>query len=166
MHFILISIGSNIDREKHTRNGVKGLFEHFQDVQLSSVYESEAVGFDGKPFFNLVASARTPHDISAVCKILKAIERDNGRVPSEKKFAPRTLDLDLLTYDQQITTQPVHLPRDEITYNAFVLQPLSELVPNHKHPVEGDTYAELWQHYDKSKQRLWPVDFSWSDSEQ
>ena len=114
MHFILISIGSNIERDKHTREAVKALAEHFADVNVSSVYESEAVGFDGKPFYNLVASARTSANIAGVCKILKAIERDNGRIPSEKKFAPRTLDLDLLTFNQQVTESPIILPRSEI----------------------------------------------------
>lgn len=164
MHFILISIGSNIERETHTRNGVKALIEQFDDVKVSSVYESEAVGFDGKPFYNLVASAYTTHDIASVCRILKSIEQRNGRVLGGKKFAPRTLDLDLLTFDQQVTDTPIVLPRDEITFNAFVLQPLAELVPDHKHPVLGVCYAELWQQYDKSKQRLWPVSFSWSDN--
>ena len=161
MHFILISIGSNIDRDKHTREGVKGLFGHFDAVKLSSVYESEAVGFNGKPFYNLVASATTPKDIANVCKTLKAIERENGRIAGEKKFAPRTLDLDLLTFDQQVTDSPVVLPRGEITVNAFVLQPLAELVPEHRHPVLGECYAELWAQYDKSKQRLWQVPFAW-----
>jgi len=163
LHFILISIGSNIDRDKHTREGVKGLIQQFDDVKVSSVYESEAVGFDGKPFYNLVASAYTTKDIAEVCKELKSIEQRNGRVAGGKKFAPRTLDLDLLTFDQQVTDSPIVLPRDEITFNAFVLQPLAELVPEHKHPVSGICYAELWEHYDKSQQQLWPVPFSWSD---
>lgn len=50
------------------------------------------------------------------------------------KFCARTLDLDLLTYDSKVTTQPIVLPREEICYNAFVLWPLAELVPNERHP--------------------------------
>ena len=161
-HHILISLGSNIDREIHTRAGVDALRQHFCDVQLSSVYESEAVGFTGTAFYNLVASAYTEMSIAQVCQTLKRIERDNGRISTEKKFAPRTLDLDLLTYDQQVTNDPVVLPRDEITYNAFVLQPLAELVPNHVHATTAQTYFDLWQSYDKNKQNLWPIEFDWS----
>ncbi|MDM7861742.1 2-amino-4-hydroxy-6-hydroxymethyldihydropteridine diphosphokinase [Alteromonas sp. ASW11-36] len=161
-HHILISLGSNIERELHTRAGVAALQHYFSDVELSSVYESEAVGFTGTAFYNLVASAHTDMSIAQVCQTLKSIERENGRVSAEKKFAPRTLDLDLLTYDQEVTAEPVVLPRDEITYNAFVLQPLAELVPDQVHPTTKKTYADLWQSYDKSLQNLWPIKFIWS----
>ncbi|MBT0585301.1 2-amino-4-hydroxy-6-hydroxymethyldihydropteridine diphosphokinase [Alteromonas oceanisediminis] len=161
-HHILISVGSNIQRETHTRSGVEALQNLFSDVTLSSVYESEAVGFSGTAFYNLVVSAYTTMAVGDVCRTLKAIERENGRMPSEKKFAPRTLDLDLLTYDSLVTQSPVVLPREEITYNAFVLQPLAEIVPDEVHPVVQKTYATLWAEYDKKQQRLWPIDFSWN----
>ncbi len=138
-HTILISIGSNIEREHYTKQSLVALKQHFSDVAVSSVYESEAV-----------------------CAILKAIEKDNGRVHTDKKFCARTLDLDLLTYDSKVTTTPVVLPREEICYNAFVLWPLAELVPNDIHPETQETYAKMWQNFDKQKQQLWPIDFTWS----
>jgi 2-amino-4-hydroxy-6-hydroxymethyldihydropteridine diphosphokinase len=161
-HVILISIGSNIDREYYTRRSVVALKQHFQNVDVSSVYESEAVGFSGSPFYNLVARATTNMNIEDVCATLKSIEKDNGRVHSDKKFCARTLDLDLLTYDSKITDSPIVLPREEITYNAFVLWPLAELVPDDIHPETKQTYAEMWHAFDKQKQQLWPVDFTWS----
>jgi len=88
--------------------------------------------------------------------------KDNGRVHTDKKFCARTLDLDLLTYDSKVTTTPVVLPREEICYNAFVLWPLAELVPNDIHPETQETYAKMWQNFDKQKQQLWPIDFTWS----
>ena len=160
-HLILISLGSNIEREHHTRRGVEALQRHFTDVSLSSVYESEAVGFDGNAFYNLCAIAHTDLSIEGVCQVLKQIERDNGRITSEKKFAPRTLDLDLLTYDDQVVSEPIVLPREEIEYNAFVLQPLAELVPDHIHPVTGKSYLALWDAYDNPQQKLWPIEFTW-----
>jgi len=129
---------------------------------VSSVYESEAVGFNGSPFYNAAARATTSKSIEEVCAILKAIEKDNGRVHTDKKFCARTLDLDLLTYDSKVTTTPVVLPREEICYNAFVLWPLAELVPNDIHPETQETYAKMWQNFDKQKQQLWPIDFTWS----
>ena len=161
MHHILISVGSNVDREVHTRAGVAAVQAIFDDVQLSSVYESEAVGFNGAAFYNLVISARTALPIQEVCLQLKQIERDNGRQRGEKKFAPRTLDLDLLTYDNEVTSTPIVLPREEIVYNAFVLQPLAELVPDDIHPVAQQSYRQLWQDYDKRQQKLWPIEFDW-----
>lgn len=161
-HTILISIGSNIEREHYTRQSVIALKAHFTDVALSSVYESEAVGFNGSPFYNLVARASTCLGIDEVCDALKQIERDNGRVHTDKKFCARTLDLDLLTYDDVVTRSPVVLPREEICHNAFVLWPLAELVPNHFHPETKKTYAQMWASFDKQKQRLWPIEFTWS----
>lgn len=161
-HTVLISVGSNIQREHYTRASIKALDKHFNAIRCSSVYESESVGFNGSPFYNLVVSARTDLSIEAVCLLLKDIERDHGRKHGEKKFCSRTLDLDLLTYDDEVITSPVVLPREEILYNAFVLWPLAELVPQQKHPTTGKTYQSLWDEFDKQKQNLWPIDFSWS----
>ncbi|PRO69429.1 2-amino-4-hydroxy-6-hydroxymethyldihydropteridine diphosphokinase [Alteromonas gracilis] len=161
-HTILISIGSNIEREHYTRRSLAALKQVFSDVTVSSVYESEAVGFNGNPFYNAAARATTSKSIEEVCATLKSIERENGRVHADKKFCARTLDLDLLTYDSEITTTPVVLPREEICYNAFVLWPLAELVPNDIHPETQETYAQMWQNFDKQKQQLWPIDFTWS----
>ncbi len=161
-HVILISIGSNIDRIKYTNASRRALAKCFDDLSVSSVYESEAVGFSGSPFYNWVARATTSLSIGAVCHILKQIEKDNGRVHSDKKFCSRTLDLDLLTYDDKVITDPLVLPREEILYNAFVLQPLAELVPQDKHPVSGESYHALWQAFDKTKQILKPIEFNWS----
>ena len=164
-HQILISIGSNIEREKHIRASRRALEAHFSDVACSSVYESEAVGFDGSPFFNLVASATTHYGVSEVCQILKQIEHENGRRRQAKKFSSRTLDLDLLTYDALVTDEPVVLPREEILYNAFVLWPLAELVPSRRHPGEKTTYSDLWRAFDTRNQALWPISFSWSNEQ-
>ena len=119
-HTILISIGSNIEREHYTKQSLVALKQHFSDVTVSSVYESEAVGFNGSPFYNAAARATTSKSIEEVCAILKAIEKDNGRVHTDKKFCARTLDLDLLTYDSKVTTTPVVLPREEICYLSLI----------------------------------------------
>ena len=159
---VYLSLGSNIDRQYHLSRALDALQKQFGELLISSVYESEAVGFNGSPFYNAAARATTSKSIEEVCATLKAIEKDNGRVHTDKKFCARTLDLDLLTYDSKITTTPVVLPREEICYNAFVLWPLAELVPNDIHPETQETYAKMWQNFDKQKQQLWPIDFTWS----
>ncbi len=161
MTTIYISLGSNIERHKHINAGVAGLLKHFEDVALSPVYESEAVGFEGSHFYNLVASAKTSLSIAEVVAILKEIEDNNGRVRGGEKFSARTLDLDLLMYDQQVCDTPVELPRDEILYNAFVLRPLQDIAPQLNHPQKHQTMAQLWQGFDSREQSLWPVDFDW-----
>ncbi len=156
---IFISLGSNVDRDKHLRAGLNALISLFPEYQHSSVFESEAVGFNGNNFFNSVFVAQTDMPLEQVCALLKQIERDNGRTPSDKKFSPRTLDLDLLFYDDVICDSPAQLPRDEITKNAFVLQPLAELAPHFYHPVAKQTIGELWQNYNNLNQKLWKVEF-------
>lgn len=160
MSQIYISIGSNIDREKHINNALNALERHFDNLIVSSVYESEAVGFEGDDFYNLVAGATTDMPVAEVVDCLKRIENENGRVRNTAKFSARTLDLDLLTYDQLIIEQPAQLPRDEINKNAFVLWPLAEIAPNTTMPGSEQTYEQMWQAYDKSKQKLWTVEFN------
>lgn len=162
MAWVFISVGSNINREYYVRAGVRKLAEYFGALTLSSVYESEAVGFNGDPFYNMVVGVETTLTLEACVKLLKDIEDQFGRVRGAEKFCGRTLDLDLLTYDQQVCQQPVELPRGEITENAFVLWPLAEIAAEHIHPLTQLSYATLWQNYNKP-QKLWPIDFSWSD---
>jgi 2-amino-4-hydroxy-6-hydroxymethyldihydropteridine diphosphokinase len=160
-HIIYISVGSNVDKEKHTKAGLQGMYHAFGELTLSSVFESESVGFEGNNFYNLVIKANTTLSITQVCAVLKQIEQDNKRQRVEQKFAPRTLDLDLLLYDRQVISQPIELPRPEVLYNAFVLKPLAEIAADEIHPVVNQSYANLWQTYDKSQQKLWAVKFEW-----
>lgn len=161
-HTIFISVGSNIEREKHVRSGLQAMHQSFGELSLSSVYESESVGFAGSHFYNLVVKAATILSVNQVCSVLKQIEEQNHRVRGDKKFAPRTLDLDLLLYDDLVTKEGVELPRAEILYNAFVLKPLAEISPQGVHPVERRSYQALWDDYDQSQQKLWPIEFTWS----
>jgi len=161
-HIIYISVGSNVDKEKHTKAGLQGMYQAFGELTLSSVFESESVGFEGNNFYNLVVKAKTPLSIADVCRVLKKIEQDNKRQRGEQKFAPRTLDLDLLLYDSQVTSKPVELPRPEVLFNAFVLKPLAEIAADEVHPEVNKSYTKLWQAYDKSQQKLWAIKFEWS----
>lgn len=160
---VYISIGSNIEREKNVLSALDTLHEWFGDLLLSPVYESEAVGFVGESFLNLVVGVDTEMSVSELSVRFKQLEADNGRRRSidVPKFSGRTLDLDILTYDEQVgRIAGVELPRGEILKNAFVLKPLADVAPDDRHPVCGKTYSALWQSYDRD-QKLWPVDFSW-----
>lgn len=163
---IYVSLGSNIDPARHIRAGVASLRGRYGRLLLSRVYESEPVGLEGDNFYNLVAAFDTTHDVGAVAACLREIEEAHGRQrepgSTGDRFLPRTLDLDLLLYDALIIERDgLHLPRDEITRNAFVLRPLAELAPALSHPVEGRSMAELWSAFDSDSQPLWPIDFDW-----
>ncbi|WP_251359061.1 2-amino-4-hydroxy-6-hydroxymethyldihydropteridine diphosphokinase [Kangiella sp. TOML190] len=162
MATVYISIGSNQNAEAQIRYGVKRLQEMFSKLELSSVYESEAVGFSGDNFLNLVAKAQTQLTISQADQAFKRIEAAAGRRRNVPKFSDRTLDIDLLLYNDLVCDKPVLLPRTEITQHAFVLLPLAEMEPTKLHPIEKRSYHSLWQQFDKKEQqKLWLVDFDW-----
>ena len=154
---VFVGIGSSIDRQNNIRLGIQALRSTFGDVQLSPLYESEAVGFTGCHFYNLVVSFNSQLAPKEIINKLKAIEIEQGRPVKAIKFAPRTLDLDLLLHDQLIDSE-IDLPRAEILSNAFVLLPLSEIAPNLTHPILKETYQTLWNEFPKTKQKLWRID--------
>ncbi|MBV7314279.1 2-amino-4-hydroxy-6-hydroxymethyldihydropteridine diphosphokinase [Shewanella sp. NIFS-20-20] len=160
MASIFISLGSNIQPEHYLWQGLNELAQAFGALTLSSVYESEAVGFDGGNFLNMVVGAETSLPIAEVVSLFKTIERAHGRLATSQKFSSRTLDIDLLLYDDLVCQDPVELPRAEITENAFVLQPLAEIAPTRIHPILGTDYQSLWHAYNKP-QRLWTVELDW-----
>lgn len=162
MTLVYLSLGSNIDRERYIIAALDALALKFGDLRVSSVYESEAVGFDGDNFFNLVVAIETNLPVGHLSTVLKAIEDDNGRTRQGPKFSGRTLDIDILTYGNAIgDLDGISLPRSEVTKNAFVLWPLAEIAPGEMHPILKRSYEDLWSAYDKKLQRLWPVDFQW-----
>ncbi len=157
---IYISLGTNINRDSNTQTGVDALRKRYKGLLLSSVYESEAVGFDGDNFYNMVIGLETNEDVFTLASHLRQIEEDNGRDRDQPKFSSRTLDLDLLLYDDLIINeQGLQIPRDEILSRAFVLWPLAEIAPDLMHPQANKSYASLWQAFDKSKEALEPVPF-------
>lgn len=162
---VLLSLGSNLDRERYISAALDALADIFGDLELSSVYESEAVGFNGSPFLNMVVGIQTHMTVGELSKRLKQIEDNNGRRRNGPKFSSRTIDIDILTYDNEIgEVDGVLLPRDEVDKNAFVLWPLAELKPECLHPVRALSYAHLWSQYDQD-QKLWPVEFYWRDQQ-
>jgi len=159
MSKVFVSLGSNIEPMVHIPKALQVLSEQFQGIALSPIYESESVGFNGNNFINLVASFETELSIKELSEKLHALEDASGRDRSQARFSDRNLDIDILTYDEKIgLIDGVQLPRAEILTNAFVLLPLSDLVPTSRHPENGLTYARLWQQFDSEAQKLWRVD--------
>ena len=162
MTLLALSIGSNIDAANNLRSVVQELRSEFGNAFCSRVFESEAVGFEGDNFLNLVVLAETNTELSIIISYLKQLEEKLGRDRSQEKFSARPIDVDILIYgDESGASCGIDLPRPEITENAFVLWPLSEALPDQKHSLTGALYSELWKDYDKSAQRLWPIDFDW-----
>jgi 2-amino-4-hydroxy-6-hydroxymethyldihydropteridine diphosphokinase len=138
MAIVYVGLGSNIDPEANLHVGVRELRARYGELQLSAVYRSRAVGFEGEDFLNLVAS----HTLA-------------GRDRNDGKWASRSLDIDLLLYDDLVVDEkPVRIPRNDVLKYSFVLRPLAELAPDFRHPVTGRTLREHWQEFDAASHPL------------
>ncbi len=145
---VFVSIGSSFHRKKNVRAALQALHQRYGEIRYSSVYETEAVGFKGDPFFNLVVGFDTDDDPRRLKQCFHAIEERQGRSRSGKMPGPCPLDLDLLLYDDMIIDTPsLRLPREDVLKHAFVLEPLAELVPERCYPGTNQCYRDLWRNY-------------------
>ena len=153
-----LSLGSNIEPERQIPAALASLQQMFGELTVSPIYESEAVGFDGDNFYNLVVGITTQLPPRELAASLRSIEAAHGRVRGAEKFTSRTIDIDLLTFGQRVIDEPgIQVPRDEILRYAFVLKPLADVAPRELHPVVGHSYGELWSQFDAAEQKLWRV---------
>ncbi|MEO7385929.1 MAG: 2-amino-4-hydroxy-6-hydroxymethyldihydropteridine diphosphokinase [Gammaproteobacteria bacterium] len=159
---VYVSAGSNVAPEENLRLACRELARRFGPLDLSSVYRNPPVGFSGDDFLNLVLRFRSAEPPATIVRELERLHALAGRVRGTARFAPRTLDLDLLLYgDAVIDEHGIRVPREDILKYGFVLGPLAELAPDLRHPVTGETMAGLWNLFDRTRYPLERVeDFS------
>ncbi|MFC4767865.1 2-amino-4-hydroxy-6-hydroxymethyldihydropteridine diphosphokinase [Effusibacillus consociatus] len=143
---IYLALGTNLgDRYRYLAAAIDSLQRRGISVlDESPIYETEAVGDVDQPdFLNMVVQVSTHLSPNALLAEILAIEKEHGRV-RDKKWGPRTLDLDILFYGKLIIEDPdLVVPHPLIHQRAFVLLPLRDLVPGFVHPVLGLTIEEL-----------------------
>jgi len=140
-----LGLGSNVNAETHIRAGIGELEEQFGNVSLSPAYASTAVGFDGDDFINLVARVETDMHPMELRQYLRDLEDRYGRNRDVPKFSDRSLDIDILLYDDLVLLSPLlEIPRAEILKFAHVLKPLADLEPDLIHPTEMRSMSEIW----------------------
>lgn len=152
MSLVYIGIGSNVDREKNIRSCIRCLHEKYSVISLSPLYETSSMGFDGPNFYNLVCCFETSQDVVVLKTELSVIEKNHGRSMNETKFSSRTLDIDILYYDDLIYEDDhLKLPRKEIIQYDFVLQPLVDIAPEFIHPQIKKTNKEIMDEFNIEK---------------
>ncbi|MFQ5886235.1 MAG: 2-amino-4-hydroxy-6-hydroxymethyldihydropteridine diphosphokinase [Anaerolineae bacterium] len=142
-----LSLGSNLgNREANIKSALKMLGQEARIVKVSSLYETEPVGYRDQPWFlNLVCAVETDLSPQALLELVKTIEKGLGRKPT-RRFGPRLIDIDILFYDGLILDSPdLVIPHPRLAERAFVLLPLREIAPKLVHPLLGTTIEELWQ---------------------
>jgi 2-amino-4-hydroxy-6-hydroxymethyldihydropteridine diphosphokinase len=155
-----LGLGSNVNAEANIRAGISELREQFENVSLSPVYSSAAVGFKGEDFINLVARVETDMQPIELRQYLRDLEDRYGRKRDVPKFSDRVLDIDILLYDDLVLRSPVlDLPRAEILKFSHVLKPLADLEPGLIHPTKLRSMIEIWESsgLDDSCLRLLPA---------
>ena len=160
-----LGIGSNMDAERNVRSAIEVLRESFDPVGFSPVYRAAAFGFDGGDFINLVARVDTEMSPLELKRWLHELEDRHGRARDVPKFSDRTLDIDILLYDDLWLLSPeLEIPRFELLEAAYVLQPFADLAPDLVHPVARKTIARLWGEFPTSETRLRPISLDDSGS--
>ena len=130
----------------------------FGEVIVSPVYRMPAVGFEGPDFLNAAAIIDSDLDPFALTRWLHGIESAHGRMRTHVKNSSRTLDMDIIFFDDLVLDMPggLQLPRPELRH-AFVLKPMVDIAPGFVDPVRGVYLAELWASHPEHEQRFQAV---------
>ncbi len=139
-----IFIGTNIDRQRNYLEALRRLAELGRILRVSRVYETAPIGGRGDDFYNGAALLETALDAHGLKDALGRIEHEMGRVRNRDRYAPRTIDLDLVLYNHdQIDDGRVRVPDPLIGKRYFLAAALAEVTPDYVHPENGQTLAEI-----------------------
>src|SRR5579871_3598680 len=150
MSQVYVAIGSNVDPLGNISKAANELQRIFPSARFSSWYRNAAVGFEGDDFVNGVVGFTTDLPLRAVIEKLHAVEALCGRPRNAPRWAPRSMDLDVLLYDNIVCSEPtMTLPRPDLLKRPYMLGPMAEIAPEVVHPTAGLTIGELWERFDR-----------------
>jgi GTP cyclohydrolase I len=140
----LVSLGSNVDRERNLPAAVGAIRQHpdLMVIETSCIFESPAVGGDYPAFFNAAIVIETELDPATLKTSLRGIETGLGRVRTEDKNAPRAIDLDVVLYDELDDPQP-GIPDPDLSECSDVAVPAAEVAGDWIVPGRNKTVAEI-----------------------
>jgi 2-amino-4-hydroxy-6-hydroxymethyldihydropteridine diphosphokinase len=145
-HLAYLSLGSNIEPEINLAKAIQLLQHHGRIEKISSAWESKSVGAVGPNYLNACISLVTLLDQAALKQdVLLPIELELGRKRSENKFAPRTMDIDIVIFDDRSCN-------DKYWEQAFVVIPLAEIYPDYENPL---THESIMETATRLRRRFW-----------
>lgn len=153
---VYVALGSNVEPERHIAMAVQALRRRFGALTLSPIYRNRAIGFEGEDFLNAVTGFDSTLTVPDLKAVLDEVEQHCGRQRGAARFAPRTLDLDLLLYGDTVDAA-AKLPRSEVLEYDFMLKPLTDIAAAERHPQTGRSYAEHWASFKGQGGQLLPV---------
>jgi 2-amino-4-hydroxy-6-hydroxymethyldihydropteridine diphosphokinase len=146
VHQIYLSLGSNIQPETNLPQAIQLLHGYGDILKISNAWESKAVGSDGPNYLNACVLFTTPLFLVELKeKVIHPIEAKLGRERSEDKYAPRTIDIDIILFDDQSCN-------DKFWTLAFVVIPLAEIYPKFQNPLTQESIAETAT---RLRQKIW-----------
>jgi len=156
---VYVAAGSNIDPLRNLRAALAGLEHSFAPLRISPAYRNKAVGFEGDDFVNLVIGFETRDTLEQVRARLQQIETECGRPRDAPKWAARSMDLDILLFDDEIRNLPgLVLPRPDLVKRPYMLKPIVDIAPQLRHPTLHRTMRELWEAFDGKDHQMMVVE--------
>lgn len=143
MSLITISLGSNIEPQLNLEKATNEIAKFATLEKTSKIYKSKSVGFEGNDFLNQVILCEVKVELEETYFKLKKIEKEMGRVKNVNKFSDRLIDLDLLTFNDEISEGKITLPHNDILKYSFVMVPFAEIYPEFIHPVNQKSIETL-----------------------
>jgi 2-amino-4-hydroxy-6-hydroxymethyldihydropteridine diphosphokinase len=145
MTAVYVAAGSNVEPERYLAMALRALAAAYGPMTLSPAYKNKAVGFEGEDFINLVVGFSTEDSVAEVRQQLQKIEAACDRPPGAPKWAPRTMDLDILLFGDLVSNEPgLVIPRPDLLKRPYMLKPMADIAPDVRHPTLDKTMRELW----------------------
>lgn len=161
---VFVAAGSNVRPRENLRRALALLRRTWPALRSSQAWRNPAVGFEGEDFVNLVLGFETDLPLAAVLERLHAAEAACGRPREAPKWAPRSMDLDVLLYGAEVGEFPgAVLPRPDLVRRPYMLGPMAEIAPGLVHPTLGRSIAELWEAFPKDGLLMAPVNLEEAD---
>lgn len=155
MTAVYVAAGSNIEPARYLSRALEELAKVYSPITPSPAYRNKAVGFTGDDFINLVIGFHTEDAPDDVRRQLQKIEAACDRPKDAPKWAPRTMDLDILLFGNLVSNEPgLVIPRPDLVKRPYMLKPMADISPDVRHPTLGKTMRELWEAFSSGEHSM------------